>query len=189
MDLRIQTLIDALAALKVMVPDRPEPKPISQFSVKESSSLEEKQSETVECVEVHGDMADVMIQGFEGSPLEVKQQCRMMLAGSRFTERGYDLLTAFEREMVSIATGLGWDQVDGTQPLDFEEDKGMTPVLCYSQLGYWVALWSKAVSEGDANEAARLLPIAALCKTVADAARPGRWQREGEPDLETMKAT
>jgi len=189
MDLRFQTLIDALAALKVMVPDRPEPKPISTFFVRESTSLEDKQSETVECVEVHGDMADVMIHGFEGSPLEVKQQCRIMLAGSGFTERGYDLLTAFEREMVSIATGVGWDHVDGTRPLDFVEDKGMTPVLCYSQLGYWVALWSQAVSEGNANEAARLLPVAALCKTVADAAHPGRWQRDGEPDLETMKTT
>jgi hypothetical protein len=189
MSSRIRTMIDALSVLNVMVPDDPEPRQITQFIVKESGAIEDKQRETIDQLNVKGSVASVMAHGFEGEPMAVKEQCRLMLASSGFTERGYDLVSAFEHYLASLATGHRWDQVDGDAPVELMADQGLTPASCYAQLGYWMALWNKAVEDGDSVEAARNLAIAALCKTVIDAAEPVRFKREGEPDLETMKAT
>jgi hypothetical protein len=184
---RIKAMIHILTSLNVKVPDERDAQPLSVFHVSESTWAEDAQAKTIETVSPNKTPEFFASKGSdEESPMAVKTECREMLAASGFTERGYDLVAAFEQNLASLGSSDGWDRLDGAGPVDLLSDCGYTPQLIHSMFGFWMAQKWQYQELGQLDAAANCLAMAAYCKTLGDAAGPGRWRRKGEPTAEQL---
>jgi hypothetical protein len=180
-------MAEILNTLNVKVPDVERSRWVDSLFVSESTWAEDAQEKTIETIVPDKTPEFFATYGPEAStPMGVKTECRKMLAASGFTERGFDLVTVYEQNLASLGSSMGWDRLDGTGPLALSGDCGYTPYVIYSMFGYWMVAKWKHQALGQVEQASKCLAMAAYCKTLAQAACPGRTRREGDPTVEEL---
>lgn len=184
---RSEAMVEILNTLNVKVLDGERSQYLDSLFVSESTWAEDVQAKTIETIGPDKTPEFFATYGSEAfTPMGVKTECREMLAASGFTERGFDLVTVYEQNLASLGSSMGWDRLDGTGPLALSGDCGYTPYVIYSMFGYWMVEKWKHQSLGQFKQASKCLAMAAYCKTLAQAACPGRTRREGEPTVEDL---